>query len=154
MAAFISNHPFEEIQNQPNQGFFTLMPARGTWRVRISNHLINCPMENRSIGKPDKKQMVGFTSGEHLGVQEQIERRARELWCAGGCRHGTALNDWVQAECEVLEQFIRVCARRHSLPQSSVGIALSKPETQILKRGRTDTASHPQSTSALATFSL
>src|SRR5580700_9803376 len=99
-------------------------------------------------------EKVIFTAEEHLKVQEQIERRARELWCAGGCRHGTALNDWLQAEREVLEQFIRVCARRHSLPQSSDGIAWSKPETQILKRGRTIAASHPQSTSALATFSL
>jgi hypothetical protein len=63
-------------------------------------------MKNRSISTPDKKRMVGFTSGEHLGVQEQIERRARELWCAGGCRLGTALNDWLQAEREVLEQFM------------------------------------------------
>ena len=98
--------------------------------------------------------MVGFTSGEHLGVQEQIERRARELWCAGGCRNDSALNDWLQAEREVLEQFIRVCARRHSLPQSSVGVALLQPETRILKPGRTIAASHLQSTSALATFSL
>ena len=96
--------------------------------------------------------MVGFTSTDHLGVQEQIERRARELWCAGGCRHGTPLNDWLQAEREVLEQFMQVRTRRHSLTQSSVGVALSKPETQILKRERTGTAGRPQSTSALATL--
>jgi hypothetical protein len=153
MAAFVSNHSFGRTQNQPHQVFFTLMPTLGTWHVRISNHRMKCSMKSRSISKSDEKQMVGFTSGEHLGVQQQIERRARELWCAGGCRHGTALNDWIQAEREVLEQFIRVCARRHSLPQSSVGVALSKPGTQILKHGRTVTATHPQSTSALATFS-
>jgi DUF2934 family protein len=147
MATSVSNRPFEEIQNPPHQGFFTLMPILGAWRVRISNHL----MKNCSISKSDKKRMVGFTSGEHLGVQEQIERRARELWCAGGFRHG-ALNDWLRAEREVLEQFIRVCVRRHSLPQSSVGVARSKPETRILKPGRTVTVSHLQSTSALATF--
>jgi hypothetical protein len=111
-------------------------------------------MKNRSISKSDEKQMLGFTSGGHFGVQEQIKRNARELWCAGGCRHGTALNDWVQAECEVTEQFIQVCARRHSLPQSSVGVALNKPETRILKPGRTATTSRPQSTSALAAFPL
>jgi len=109
-------------------------------------------MKNGSINKSGKNQMLGFTSGEHLGVQEQIERRARELWSVGGCRHGTALNDWLQAEREVLEQFIRVCARRHSLPQSSVGVSLSKPEARILKPERTISASHPQTTSALATF--
>jgi hypothetical protein len=96
--------------------------------------------------------MLVFTAEEHLGVQEQIERRARELWSVGGCRRDTALNDWVQAEREVLEHFIRACARRHSLPQSSVGIAWSKPETRILKRGRAIAARGPQSTPALATF--
>jgi DUF2934 family protein len=128
------------------------MPALGTWRVRISNHFMKCTMEHYPISKSDKNQTVGFTSGEHLGVQEQIERRARELWCAGGCRHDTTLNDWLQAEREVLEQFTRVCARRHSLTQSSAGIARSKPETRMLKPRRTVTASHLQSTSALATF--
>lgn len=154
MAAFVSNHSFGKIQNQPRQDFFTLMPASGICRVRISNHFMKCTMEHYPISKSDKNQTVVFTSGEHLGVQEQIERRARELWCAGGCRHGTALNDWLQAEREVLEQFIQVCARRHSLTQSSVGVARNKPETQIIKRGRTIAASHLQSTSALATFSL
>jgi hypothetical protein len=125
-----------------------------SWRVRFSNHLMKCSVKNRRIGKSDEKQMVGFTSGEHLGVQEQIERRARELWFRGGCRHGTALNDWVQAEREVLERFILACARRHSLPQSLVGVARSKPETRIQKRGRTITARHLPSASALATFPL
>jgi hypothetical protein len=154
MAAFVSNHSFGKIQNQPRQGFFKLMSALDIWLFKSSTNLIKCPMKNRSISKSDEKQIVRFTSGEHLGVQEQIERRARELWCAGGCRHGTALNDWLRAEREVLEQFMRVCARRHSLPQSSVGVAWSKPETRILKPGRTIAASHPQSTSVLATFSL
>jgi len=93
-----------------------------------------------------------FTAEEHLEVQQQIERRARELWCAGGCRHGTTLNDWLRAEHEVLAQFIRACARRHTLPQSSVGIARSKPETRILKRGQAMAARDPQSTSVLAAF--
>src|SRR5258706_6966483 len=118
MVASVSTGPFEELQNTARQGFFTLMPTLGIWRVHISNHLMNSPMKNRPISKSGKKQMVVFTSGEHLGVQEQIERRARELWCAGGCRHGTALNDWLRAEREVLEQFIGACARRHSFPQS------------------------------------
>jgi len=95
-----------------------------------------------------------FTMEEHLRVQQQIERRARELWCAGGCRQGTALNDWLQAEREVLEQFIRAYARRHSSPQSSrpgpaARVARTRPETRILKRGRTIAVRDPQSTSAL-----
>jgi hypothetical protein len=97
---------------------------------------------------------VGFTKEEHLGVQEQIERRARELWCAGACRQDTALNDWLQAEREVLEQFIRTYVRPHSSPRSSkpapaVKVARTRPETRILKRGRTIAVRDPQSASAL-----
>jgi hypothetical protein len=53
---------------------------------------------------------VVFTAEQHLGVQEQIESRARELWCMGAGCHGTALSHWLQAEREVLEQFIRAYA--------------------------------------------
>jgi len=47
-----------------------------------------------------------FTVAEHLNVQEQIERRAYELWWARCCQQGAALDDWVRAEREVLEDFI------------------------------------------------
>jgi len=45
-----------------------------------------------------------FSGDEHLPPQEQIEKRAYELWLEGGCRHGNDLDDWLQAEREVLEQ--------------------------------------------------
>jgi hypothetical protein len=98
---------------------------------------------------------VVFTPGEHLGAQQQIERRARELWYAGGCRPGTALNDWLQAEREVLEQFIWTYARRHALQEvsrreASVKVARKKPDTRILKRGRTVAVRDPQPASAWA----
>lgn len=54
-----------------------------------------------------------FTVAEHLNVQEQIERRAYELWLAGGSRQNGALENWVRAEREVLEDFIQ--ARTHAL---------------------------------------
>ena len=47
-----------------------------------------------------------FTVAEHLKVQEQIEQRAYELWRARRCQPGTAPDDWVRAEREVLEDFI------------------------------------------------
>ena len=98
---------------------------------------------------------VVFTIEEHLGVQQQIERRARELWCAGGFCRSTALNDWLRAESEVLEQFIWSYARRHALRQSSrqgpsVTVARRKPEAGILKRERTIAVRIPQSTAARA----
>jgi hypothetical protein len=46
-----------------------------------------------------------FTVEDHLQVQQKIERRAHELWHAGGCRHDTMLDDWLRAEREVAEQF-------------------------------------------------
>jgi hypothetical protein len=55
------------------------------------------------------------TAAEHLLVQREIERRAHELWRAGGCRHNTTLHDWLLAEREILEQFhqTRLASGRH-----------------------------------------
>jgi hypothetical protein len=36
-------------------------------------------------------------------LREQIEKRAYELWLAGGSCHGNNLDDWLQAEREVLK---------------------------------------------------
>jgi len=60
-----------------------------------------------------RKKIPGFTVADHLKVQEQIEQRAYELWLAGGSRQNGALENWVRAEREVLEDFIR--ARTHAL---------------------------------------
>ncbi len=54
-----------------------------------------------------------FTVADHLKVQEQIEQRAYELWLAGGSRQNGALENWVRAEREVLEDFIQ--AGTHAL---------------------------------------
>jgi hypothetical protein len=108
----------------------------------------------RPLSRGRLLQGVVFTAEEHLRVQQQIERRARVLWCAGGCRHGTTLKDWVQAEREVLAQFIRAYSRRDSLPQSSrrepaARVACTRPETRIVKRGRKLEVRTPESVSAL-----
>jgi hypothetical protein len=47
-----------------------------------------------------------FTVEDHLWVQKEIEHRAYELWLAGGCRQMAGLNDWLQAEREILEKFL------------------------------------------------
>lgn len=46
----------------------------------------------------------GSSGDEQLRLEERIQKRAYELWLAGGCRHGNDLGDWLQAEGEVLEQ--------------------------------------------------
>jgi Protein of unknown function (DUF2934) len=37
----------------------------------------------------------------------RIEERAHELWLAGGSHQDTALEQWLNAEREVLEKFIQ-----------------------------------------------
>ena len=54
-----------------------------------------------------------FTAADHLKVQEQVEQRAYERWLAGGSHQNGALENWVRAEREVLEDFIE--ARTHAL---------------------------------------
>jgi post-segregation antitoxin (ccd killing protein) len=53
------------------------------------------------------KLQVSLTAEEHLQVQREIERRAHELWHAGGCRQTASLNDWLQAEREIMEKFLQ-----------------------------------------------
>ena len=53
-----------------------------------------------------------FTVDDHLHVQQQIEKRAHELWREGGCRDQSALSDWLRAEREVLEQFVLAYVQR------------------------------------------
>jgi hypothetical protein len=48
---------------------------------------------------------------DHLRVQAAIERRAYDLWQAGGAGQGDALSHWLQAEDEVLREFCRVQER-------------------------------------------
>jgi|SRR5882724_9021772 len=84
-----------------------------------------------------------FTVDDHLHVQEQIEKRAHELWREGGCRNQSALSDWLRAEREVLEKFVlayilRPPARREA-PRRP--IATHKPpneKTQLLKQRPTN----------------
>ena len=57
--------------------------------------------------KQTRSKVPVFTVADHLKVQMQIERRAHELWLAGGSRQDTALDNWLNAEREVLEEFIQ-----------------------------------------------
>jgi len=57
--------------------------------------------------KKTRGKVPDFTVANHLKVQMQIERRAHKLWLAGGSRQDTALDNWLNAEREVLEEFIQ-----------------------------------------------
>ena len=56
--------------------------------------------------KQSRRKVPVFTVADHLKVQREIEQRAHELWLAGGYRQNTALENWLNAEREVLEDFI------------------------------------------------
>jgi hypothetical protein len=100
-------------------------------------------MKKQSSGKNVKEAV--FTVEEHLRVQQQIEEHAHALWCAGGCRHDTALNDWLLAEREVSAQFIQVHSEQHSSRHKTTINGFEPGD-----RRRTIVVKKPQSTLALA----
>ena len=56
--------------------------------------------------KQSRRKVPVFTVADHLKVQMEIEQRAHELWLAGGYRQDTALENWLNAEREVIGDFI------------------------------------------------
>ena len=50
------------------------------------------------------KTNAAAKSSPHLDLRQQIERRAYEIWEAGGSRHGEDIMHWLRAETEVREQ--------------------------------------------------
>ena len=54
---------------------------------------------------------VVLATEQHLRAQTRIEQRAQQLWFAGGCQPGQALQDWLQAEREVVHHLC--AALRH-----------------------------------------
>ena len=63
MAAFVSNHPFAQIENPAREGSFALRPAPGAWRVPVSNCIMNCPVNQGSTTKPARKRIVILGGG-------------------------------------------------------------------------------------------
>ena len=57
---------------------------------------------------------VVLAAEQHLRAQTNIERRAHQLWLAQGCRAGVALNDWIRAECEVVQNLCQALLSRNS----------------------------------------
>jgi hypothetical protein len=58
--------------------------------------------------KPAKKRTPSSTArdeGDLLQLELQIAKRADTLWRRGGCRSGSDLVHWLQAEREVLQSY-------------------------------------------------
>src|SRR5690242_5882542 len=72
-----------------------------------TNQFRTTPPEGRNMKQTKRGKIPVFTVADHLKVQMQIEQRAHELWLAGGSRQDTALNNWLKAEREVVEEFIQ-----------------------------------------------
>ena len=57
--------------------------------------------------KSQKNNNGTLTSSTKADLREQIEKRAHEIWVAGGCRHGDHVKHWLHAEREVLKELSR-----------------------------------------------
>lgn len=56
-------------------------------------------MKKSTNHKPSKTPL----NGENISPEEQIAKRAHELWQRRGGEHGHDLEDWLQAEREINE---------------------------------------------------
>ena len=50
---------------------------------------------------PNEKELTNVTTASHSKLEEEIRRRAYELYLARGCEDGYDLDDWLRAEGEV-----------------------------------------------------
>ncbi|MGO9588199.1 MAG: DUF2934 domain-containing protein [Limisphaerales bacterium] len=57
---------------------------------------------------------VVLATEQHLRAQTHIEQRAHQLWFAQGCRLGGALDDWIRAECEVVQNLCQAFLSRNT----------------------------------------
>ena len=77
------------------------------------------------------KAESSLTVAEHLRLQREIEKRAYDLWRAGGCSQTTGLQEWLQAEREILEEFVRARLRRRPGRSQPEGRGQPGPKTAL-----------------------
>jgi len=56
---------------------------------------------NRKENQPKKSAQLNISDSKMF---EAIRKRAYELYCSRGYKHGNDLNDWVQAEKEIRKE--------------------------------------------------
>ena len=79
--------------------------------------------------KQTRGKVPAFTVADHLKVQMQIEQRAHELWLAEGAHENTALDNWLNAEHEVLEEFIQAYKNSHGDKRHQKRVGRSLPRS-------------------------
>jgi hypothetical protein len=57
---------------------------------------------------------VVLAAQQHLRAQTNIEQRAHQAWFAQSCRPGSALGDWIRAECEVVQNLCQALLSRNT----------------------------------------
>lgn len=62
------------------------------------------PPQQPTVPPPQKPHALPLSPCEELHVL--IAKRAYELYRERGCQHGSALDDWLDAEREILSQII------------------------------------------------
>jgi hypothetical protein len=79
----------------------------GTKRLSMNPAAVTAGRTGAPVtSRPSLPRPQDFTVEEHLAVQRHIEQRAYQLGCAQPCS-GCPLQHWLQAENEVLAEFIR-----------------------------------------------
>ena len=68
----------------------------------MKQQLLKEKYKERAITTQEDKPQEGALSDE---LQERIAKRAYELYLQRGCREGSDLEDWVDAEREILTLF-------------------------------------------------
>jgi hypothetical protein len=93
----------------------------GGGKARRSARLDPSAAGRRSDSASGKPMLGGrvqneFTVEEHLLVQRQIEERARRIWSANGFASQNPLDDWLNAEDEVLTEFTQARMQSRRMP--------------------------------------
>ncbi len=105
----VCDHQWKGPGQRATTSYTDTAESDGCWRRRRMSSKI----QKRADAWTD------FTAGNHLWVQQQINRRAYLLWLAGGCLDGNGLNDWLRTEREVLTEFCLACEKRSSVRTTS-----------------------------------
>jgi len=103
------------------------------------------------VKRTTREKIPVFTVADHLHAQQQIEKRAHELWRSGGRCDGTALSDWLRAEREVLGQFVLDYsawqpARGEPSRRAAAEAKGRSPKATILRQRPTNKSQNPLAT--------
>jgi len=86
-------------------------PARLAARPKAQRR--SCPAKTLQMIYAQLPPAFVLAAEHHLRAQTQIEQRAQQLWFAGGGRPEGALENWLQAEREVVQKLCEALRPRN-----------------------------------------